>query len=400
MLTDIFAYLDRLPRKLARMNLLLMLTVVVLIAFGVLFIYSAGQQTGGRMAGYWTRQLMWVGLGFGLMVFIMGFDYELLGRMSLLIFLGSIVLLVTVILIGDEINGAKSWIRLPGGVNLQPSELAKLATIIALAWYASFPSTDLRHYRHVAAVIAVTLVPMALIMLQPDMGSALVFVPICGAILFVGGIRLRLIAYAAVVVLLAGPMVYKFGFRPHQKQRVLTYLKPILPEHAYEVAYAFSTIGEKNAKNKTAVVIDDWNALQSELAVGSGGLRGKGFGKGTQNTLGFLPRRVAPTDFIFSVIAEETGFVGASALIGAFALLCSLSLYVAARARDDFGKYLACGIAALFCVHIFINVGMTIRVMPIIGIPLPLVSYGGSVMVLMLGCIGVLQSIYIHRQPE
>ncbi len=400
MLAAVFTYLEHLPRKLARMNFLLLITVGVLLAYGVLFIYSAGQQTGHPIDGYWIRQLVWIGVGSALMLGLMAVDYEILGRFSVWIYVGSLSLLVAVLIFGTEINGAKSWLKLLPGINIQPAEFAKLGALIPLAWFVSFPSTDLRKYSHLACAVGIPLVPIFLVLLQPDMGSSLVFFPLCLAVVFVGGMRLRLIAYVALLVLLAGPMVYKLGFKHHQKQRVLTFLKPILPANGYKVAAAFTTLGDSKAQNRTEIVIDDWNALQSELAVGSGGTNGKGFGKGTQNTLGFLPRRVAPTDFIFSVIAEETGFVGSVVLLGAFAFLCCLSIYIAAKARDPFGKYLACGIAAMFCMHIFINVGMTIRVMPIIGIPLPLVSYGGSVMILMLSCIGILQSIYIHRRTD
>ena len=154
--------------------------------------------------------------------------------------------------------------------------------------------------------------------------------------------------------------------------------------------------------NKTMelVVEDDWNAKQCELATGSGGLYGKGFGKGTQNPLGFLPKKITPTDFIFSVISEETGFIGSAFLLSCYALMILLGLHISAKSGDDFGKYLAAGIATVFCIHIFINIGMTIRVVPIIGIPLPFVSYGGSGMIGMMACMGVLQSVYIHRHDH
>jgi rod shape determining protein RodA len=167
----------------------------------------------------------------------------------------------------------------------------------------------------------------------------------------------------------------------------------LLPKSVFEVAKRLSI----SNKTKKLVLMDDWNARQSELAVGSGGMYGKGIGRGTQNPLGFLPKKVAPTDFIFSVISEETGFAGSALLLGCCAAMLMLTLHISAKSGDDFGKYLAAGIATVFCVHIFINVGMTIRVVPIIGIPLPFVSYGGSGMIGMMACMGVLQSVYIHR---
>ncbi len=398
MIDELFLYLEGIPKKLLRMNKLLLLVQLTLLGFGLLFIYSAGQQTGGRIQGYWIRQLVWAVAGGGLMVAIMGLDYRVLGRFSLLIFLFAMGLLVAVLLLGQVVNGAKSWLKLLPGVAIQPAEFAKLGLIVPLAWYASFESTDFKRYRDLAYCCALTAIPMFLILLQPDLGSALVFGPVCLVVLFVGGMRTRLLVYAVMIGLLAGPLVYKFGFKYHQKQRVLTYLKPILSTELYFVAEEFSISEEHSGKD--SVVTDDWNARQSALAVGSGGLYGKGFGKGTQNTLGFLPKKVAPTDFIFSVIAEETGFMGSMILIGAYVALLFLCVHIGARARDDFGRYMALAIGAMFCVHIFINIGMTIRVMPIIGIPLPFVSYGGSGMIGMMASMGVLQSIHIHRNEE
>ncbi len=391
-----------LPKKLSRLNIPLLLVTGLLIGVGILFIYSAGRQTGGRLAGYWTRQLLWVVIGGIGMVFLAGLDYQVLGRYSAWIYLGSLSLLIVVLIFGVKVHGARSWLKLLPGINIQPAEFAKLGIIIPLAWFASFPSTDLKRWRHLGWILLITIIPMLLILLQPDMGSALVFIPIGLAILFVGGLRYRLILYAVLIALLAGPLVYKFGFRAHQQGRVLTFLKPIVPAPVYKVALQFTKAGIPESQRRAIQirVDDNWNINQSLIAVGSGGFWGKGFGKGTQNTLGFLPRRVAPTDFIFSVIAEETGFVGSMILITAFLGLLFLCIYIAAKARDDFGRFMACAIAAMFSVHIFVNIGMTIRLLPIIGIPLPFVSYGGSFMILMLSCVGVLQSIYIHRQDN
>ena len=389
------------PRKAARMNVLLTLVVALLVVIGVLFIRGVGEQTGGRIEGYWTRQLVWVAAGVAVMLALAALDYEALGRASPWLYLGTVALLLTVLLAGTKVNGARSWLRVAPGVMIQPAEFAKLGVLVALAWFASFPSTDFRRLSHVALAVALTVLPMLLVLAQPDMGSALVFVPICLAVLVAGRMRLRLLVVAAALALVAGPLVYRFVFHPHQKERMLTFVRPLVPPGVYALAVRYSGLPATATKaGAPPRVVDDWNARQSELAVGSGGLHGKGYGQGTQNTLGFLPRRVAPTDFIFSVIAEETGFVGGCVLLGAFTVLLFLCVCIAAKARDDFGRYLACGIAALFAVHVFVNIGMTIRVMPIIGIPLPLVSYGGSGMLLMLAGVGVLQSIHIHRHND
>ncbi|OVE77606.1 hypothetical protein BVX99_02235, partial [bacterium F16] len=379
-----------------RMNMLLFMVHMVLLAIGVAFIYSIGQQSGGHIRGYWIRQVIWILMGGGLMALLMGVDYRHLGRFSLIIFGGSLLLLIAVLLFGKVINGARCWLVLPMGVTVQPAEFAKLGLIIPLAWYAAFQTTDFKRYRDIAYCCALTLIPMTLILLQPDMGSCLVFAPICLVILFLGGLRIRLLIMTAIIGMLVGPMVYKFCFKYHQKQRVLVYLRPLLPEKPFEIVRNLSI----SNKTRAIVMEDDWNAKQCELATGSGGLYGKGFGKGTQNPLGFLPKKITPTDFIFSVISEETGFLGSAFLLACCGVMVVLSLHISAKSGDDFGKYLAAGIATVFCIHIFINIGMTIRVMPIIGIPLPFVSYGGSGMIGMMACMGVLQSVYIHRHNQ
>lgn len=394
-------FFNDIPRRAARMNLLLTLVAILLVVIGVLFIHSVGEQTGGRIAGYWTRQLMWAAAGVAVMLTLAALDYEVLGRASPWLYLGTIGLLLAVLLVGPAVNGARRWLTVAPGVTIQPAEFAKLGFLVALAWFASFRSTDFRRLADVAVAVALTILPMLLVLAQPDLGSALVFVPICLAVLVAGGLRLRLLAFAVILAVLAGPLAYRFAFRPYQKQRVLTFVRPLVSPDLYALAVRYSGLPATATKTGTPRrVSDDWNARQSELAVGSGGLQGKGYGQGTQHTLGFLPRSEAPSDFIFSVIAEETGFVGSCVLLGAFTMLLFLCVCIAAKARDDFGRYLACGIAALFAVHVFVNIGMAIRIMPIIGIPLPLVSYGGSGMLLMLAAVGVLQSIHIHRHND
>ena len=307
------------------------------------------------------------------MIVISGVDYENLGRHSILIYLMSITLLVLVLIIGKRINGARSWLGILPGLSIQPAEFAKLGLLIAISRLASLPSVRWDHFYRIVPFTILTAIPILLITLQPDPGSAIVLIPISLCILFVSGVKKRWFAYGAVISLLATPLVYKFALKEHQKKRIYTFIHP--------------------TKNPTG---EGWNARQSLLAVGSGGFYGKGFMQGTQNVLGFLPKTVAPTDFIFSVIAEETGFAGSVFLISIFGGILFLGLNIASKARDNFGRNLACGITALLCFHIYVNVGMTIGMAPIIGIPLPFVSYGGSFMLSMLSCMGILQSIHIY----
>ena len=362
-------------KGLRRMSWLLLAVVGCLCSIGIAFIFAIGRQHGGSFELVWQNQTMWVVIGLVGMLVLAAIDYEWLGRGSHLIYVGSIALLIAVLLIGREIHGARSWIVLPGGKTLQPAELAKLGVILPAAWLASRQSMHLGRWRHLFPFALLLALPMGLIALQPDYGSAMVLVPIVVGIVFVAGLPARWLVYAGLIVTLLSPIIFHQVLAEHQRNRIRIFLNP-----------------------SSDTTRSGWNARQSLLAVGSGGMSGKGFMNGTQNTLGYLPRNVSHTDFIFSVIAEETGFVGSTTVIVLEVLLLLLSVYIASQACDEFGRNVACGIAVMFCCHVYINIGMTVGMAPIIGIPLPFVSSGGSFMLLTMGCIGILQSIYIRRR--
>jgi rod shape determining protein RodA len=371
--------------NLKRMNLPLLLLVAAAITCGVLFIYGTGQQSGGSFAGKWFKQLIWVGLGTGFMIGFALIDYRVLGRFAWAIYGLSVISLIVVLVIGREINGAKSWIGL-GPFTFQPSEFGKFGVIVLVSYLASRPSLEMSRMAHVIPVLVVAAIPFGLIMLQPDLGSASVIGPVTVIILFISGLRIRWLVICFVLgAVLALPAWH--ALRPHQKARIWTFVYPLLPDSTQE----------KYKDKAPNITQEAWNAHQSLLAVGSGGLRGKGFMQGTQNALGFLPRTVAPTDFIFSVVAEESGFIGSALLLGVFWGIMMTCVLVAVRAPDPFGRNIACGIGVLLCTHVYINIGMTIGMAPIIGIPLPFVSSGGTFMLFMLSGVGVLQSIYIRR---
>jgi rod shape determining protein RodA len=364
--------------SLKRANLAVTALVVVLLAVSLAFIWNIGQQTP-IFSRHWLKQLLWITLGSTVMLMAAGIDYKHYGKFVGFIYGSTMLLLVLVLIpgIGTEINNARSWIKPVPAVSLQPSEFAKLGLIVALAWYASRPWVDIKRPRCLATCAGLALLPMALVGMQPDMGSVLSLVPLCIVILFVSGLPIRWFVYAGLSLALMSPLVYHKVFKDHHRERIQVFLNPATADNNL-----------------------NWNARQSMLAVGSGGVFGKGFGKGTQNVLGFLPKRVAPTDFIFSVIAEEMGFVGSTVLVLMFALLLVYCIYIGSIARDDFGRNLACAIGALYATHMFINIGMTMGLAPIIGIPLPFISYGGSFMLLTLASVGVLQSVYIHRNER
>lgn len=349
---------------------------LVLVAGGCLFIYGAGQSAGGRFTDYWFRQLCWIIIGAVCHLVLCGIDYERVGRWSWAFYALAVVLLIAVDVSGTTRNQHQSWLVLPIlRITVQPAEFAKPATLLLAAWIASRPALRTAGRGHyLIPVLAVTALPVALIGLQPDWGTALVFLPMIFAVIFVAGIPLKWVAITGLILLLAAPIGYR-SLHPYQRDRLLTLVQP-----------------------GRDVMDSGWNAHQSLLAVGSGGLWGKGFRNGTQYILGFLPRTVGPTDFIFSVIAEEFGFVGAGALVCALFGVILCCLRTAALAPDEFGAFICIGVAALFFSHAFINVGMNVRIAPIIGIPLPFVSAGGSFMVSTMIAAGLVQSVHASRR--
>lgn len=361
---------------LLRLDYGLLCLAVVLLATGCFTIYSTGQQTGQAYADYWLRQLAWVGLGSICFFAVAMLPCETIGRWAWLFYVFTLALLVLVLVVGKTINHSKSWLPI-FGVTLQPAELAKPAALVFLAWAASRPNLRLSRIQNLIPLSLVVLVPMVLVVMQPDWGTALVFVVMAALVIFCAGMSWKWILVTVALAIALAPVGYIYVLKPHQRDRISNFLKP---------SKDLSDTG--------------WNAHQSLLAVGSGGITGKGFMKGTQHVLGYLPRTVAPTDFVFSVIAEENGFVGAAVVVLAFAGIILRCLRTAALAGSDFGAYLCTGVAALFFTHAYINIGMTIQASPIIGIPLPLVSYGGSFMLSCMICLGLVQSVYVHQPRD
>ena len=348
----------------------------LLLTIGALFIYGTGQQVGGIHAALiWKKQLLFMGIGIVIWFFLIFFDYRWLIPGTFVIYPISLVLLVAVLLFGTELYGAKRWLSI-GGFSYQPSELAKLGVILAISYLLSRRKADINKPLWALGVIVLTAVPFLLIYKEPDLGTALVFLPIVGSILFAAHLKLRWILALVILLLATAPILY-MNLKPYQKERIHTFLNP--------------------ESDPTDL---GWNAVQANLAVGRGGVTGKGFMEGTHCSLGYLPRTVANSDFIFPVIAEETGFIGAFFLLTLYAVLMFSILRTAMLAPDDFGRYLCVGVGALLMTHVAVNIGMCIRLLPITGLPLPLVSYGGSFMVSMMIYLGIIQSVYANRKQE
>jgi rod shape determining protein RodA len=370
------AFLEGLRAFFGRFDYIQIAAMLALLCYGVAFIYGTGQQVGGYAAdAFWQRQLIWIGIGFMVWLLLSFLDYRILGPASLVSYPIAIVLLVYVLLAGIVVFGARRWLDF-GGIRLQPSELAKLAVLTSAAWLLSLPGADINKFRWMIGLGALLAIPFLLILKQPDLGSALVLVPIVASIAFVAKLKWRYIILAVCITLAAVPIAYEC-MHDYQRDRIKIFLDP-----------------DSDPQNR------GWNQLQAEMAVGSGGLLGKGFMQGTQNSLGFLPQTVSNTDFIISVIAEETGFVGTIGLTSMYLLLIFSALRTALAAPDDFGRYLCVGAAAVFFTHSVINIGMSIRLMPVTGLPLPLVSYGGTFMVAMMSYLGIIQSVYARRNER
>jgi len=391
-----------------RIDKLQIAALIGLMIIGAFFVYSATMVSESAQAAAWYdqswfRQLVWYGLGAGAAAGVCVMDYRSLSRWAYILYSVSILLLVAVLIPGIGTThgwGARRWIDL-GFFQFQPSEFAKLAFIAAQAHFLSRPADELQVPALFFKSLGFMLLPFLLIMKEPDLGSALVLIPTGIAMMFVAGIPRRFLVNLGLAVgllsalflvdVLFAPPNWQIKLEDYQRRRLLVYFgkgySP--PEGAPQVEI------DRLRKQQFD---DSHNVRQALISVGSGGLTGKGWREGTQNALGYLPRSVAHNDFIFSVIAEEKGFVGSVIVIALYGVVLFCGLRTAGQARDRLGKILAAGVVALLFSHVFINIGMNIRLMPVTGVPLPLLSYGGSSVLCSLIAIGILQNIYMYRK--
>ncbi|WP_134439285.1 FtsW/RodA/SpoVE family cell cycle protein [Methylacidiphilum caldifontis] len=362
----------------------LFLIVLALSLFGIAVVYSATYSSSSaefRNAPF--SQFLWLLIGLVIFFIVSFLDYHFIVKWSWIFFLLTIPPLILVLLIGQTVNGAKSWLRF-GGFGIEPAELSKLAFILfGSFWIDRFKNRQLIAF---STLSIAAIIPVILILKQPALGSAGVFIPILFALLFIGGLKKRYLLIPILFILAA--LLYAYigvahlgwdipGLKPYQMNRIRTFFDPNL-----------DPLGS------------GWTINQSLIAIGSGSFSGKGFLKGTQNMLGFLPKNIAYNDFIFSVIGEEWGFIGGSCVILGEGIVLLLCLRAAFFARDLMGSLVAGGVAAMLFTHIFVNIGMTIKVVPITGIPLPFISYGGTFLIICLIGLGLVESIWIRRQPK
>ncbi len=362
-------------RKLLGLNWLLLLNMTALAVFGVIAIYSATYMREDSMASeFWRKQANWVMVGLVAFMVTSLIDYHWIRWGALPMYMAGIVFLVLTKFMGSRVYGAKSWLRL-GPINFQPAQLAVIAGIMVLALFLS-QFKQMHPMLRLLLVGAIAGAPCLLILMQPDLGEVIIWGPVLLAMLFVAGLPLRYLICIVLIVAAMIPVVAFMGLKPYQQERLTAFIHPEIDKQG-----------------------SAWAINQSLIAIGSGGWSGKGFkAPNTQIELGFLPATAVHNDYIFSAIGEQWGFVGGLFLIGAFALLLLTCLFVAFFAGDQFGLLLVIGIAGLIFTHIFQNIGMTISMLPITGVPLPLISYSGSfVLVIMFG-LGIVNSVWVHRR--
>lgn len=358
-------------------DLALVGAAIGLSLFGLLFIYSATfrrlELQGEDTMFYVGSQLTSLGIGVVAMVAVSLFDYRVYRAWAPVIYGGSLLLLAWVLVAGQVVNGSQAWVRL-GGFQFQPSELAKATLILMLAALFHERREEALGLRALVEALAIAAVPMAFILLQPDFGTFLVFVAIVFGVLLLARVRVRyLVALAVLGVVAFAGIIVSGALEDYQVDRLTSFINP---DEADPQGAAF-------------------NVNQAQIAVGSGQFLGQGLLEGSQTSLSYVPEN--QTDFIFTVVGEELGFVGSAFMLGLFAVLLWRALRIAAISRDTFGTLLAGGVVAVFGFQVFINVGMAIGIMPVTGLPLPFVSFGGTSLIGSFLMVGLLQNVHMRR---
>ena len=351
----------------------LLLTTLLLSVFGIIIIYSATRTLNSNTNV--IVQSVAVCLGTAALLGACLFDYEQFKNLIKPIYLLSIAMLIVVLIFGvDGGWGAKSWIRF-GAIGIQPTELVKLCFILTFSYHLDKVSDSINKPLVLLGLLTHIGVLIGLILLQPDLGSALVFIFMFVCMIFSAKLSYKYIVPITAVGIASLPLIYKYVLHDYQQKRIQVFLNPEL--EPYDRGY---------------------NVIQSKIAVGSGQLWGKGFLNGTQNQMGYLPTK--HTDFIFSVLSEEFGFIGSMIVVALLFALILRCFKVAKRADNSYGRYICIGVGAMFLFHTFENVGMCIGLMPVTGIPLPLISYGGTSLITNMIAVGLVMSVAYHNKPR
>lgn len=359
------------PKLLKNIEYVILIIILSITIISVIIISSATHATSPNGDFHYVKmQLLWFGLGCIAMIVIMAFDYHTIAEWSNIIYVVNICMLLLVMFLGREGGGAQRWINI-GPFRLQPSEFAKIAIIITLAKHLE-KKKSLENLKDLASVFLHVCVPVILVYKQPDLGTSLIILSIMFGMLFVAGISYKLFGGILLAGALSMPILWRF-MDQYQKNRLLIFLNPYL-----------DPLGK------------GYHVIQSKIAIGSGKIFGKGLFKGTQNQLDFLP--VKHTDFIFAVLGEEWGFVGSILLLILFFGLLYQTIWVAFKARDMLGTYIVIGVVTMWTFQILVNIGMNLGIMPVTGIPLPFMSYGGSSFIMNMMAAGLVLNVGMRRQ--
>ncbi len=355
----------------------LLLGIVAIATLGVVNLYSAtsvyidaGKRSG--LADIYVSQVYWIVVGGLLAIAVAAIDYRHFERLAYFFYVGGLASLGLVFVLGADIRGSSRWIQL-GSFTFQPSEFMKILVILAIAkWLHDDPKTEPRTLMDLAPAFGLTLVPVALVMAQPDLGTSLIYLLTVGSILAMTKIRRRSLATLGAFAVTVPPLFWKYLMKDYQKLRITSFLDP--------------------EADKTGV---GWHAFQSKTAIGNGGLLGEGFMQGTQNQFGFLPDQ--HSDFPFAVFAEDWGFVGSLVLLSLYGFLVIWAVHIASQSKDRFGAAVAVGVGSMVFWHTVFNVGMAMGLLPVVGVTLPLFSYGGSSVVTMMIGLGLLMNVSMRR---
>ncbi len=366
--------MDRLRLYLKHVDWILFFVVILLAVFGLLEVYSVALGVGGDAMKNFYKQLMFVGLGVVSLFVMTFFDHRFLKSLKRYLYWFAVALLLLVLVFGKTVHNTTGWFEFLG-FSIQPVEFVKIILIIFLAAYFSGLATKVKSTRHFSVSLISVLIPVALVALQPDFGSSLILLAIWLIMAMVAGFGKKYFIVIFLLSLVAAVPLW-FSFDTYQKQRITT---------LFNVEQG-SVCHEKECYNKQ----------QALIAIGSGGLAGKGVGFGSQSQLKFLPE--AQTDFIFSVISEELGFLGVLVVILLFSVFFYRGLLAVRQVKDDFGTYYLLGFMGLVFTHMFVNIGMNLGILPIVGLPLPFISYGGSSIISLFIGVGIMQNIIVKSK--
>lgn len=370
--------MDFYRKILTKLDYSLLLSVAAILGISLFVLHSATTHLAGS---YVTKQLVWVGIGAVVILISLRIDYSILKKYYKHLYVLNLLLLIAVYVLGDSTKGARSWFVLPGMGKFQPAEVGKIILIICLAQFLVERKDKLNSFKDLLPVFIFTAVPTLLVLIQPDLGTALVYVAIMIGMLYIAGANWKLLTglFGGGITAAVGYIwgIWQFGWpspiKQHQLNRFLVLFDPNIDRQG---------IG--------------WNVRQAKIAIGNGGLLGQGLGSGSQSSGQFLPEQW--TDFIFAVFAEELGFIGVTVLLLLFVFMLYRCIRIAMSAKDVFGSLAATGVMTMYLFHIVENVGMNIGLMPVTGIPLPFVSYGGSAMLTNFMGLALLLNIYVRRQ--